>query len=84
MKVYIYMYKAFHMKLRYNLQAHFLFEKTMKLKQDKAVHLDKFIYAQQQNNTVFQLLVLNYGIAMKNLVEIAKRNRFLRQDTNIV
>ena len=48
----------------------------MKLRQGKAVHLDKFNYAQQQNNTVFQLLVLNYGIALKQSFEIAKLENF--------
>ena len=53
----------------------------MKLKQGKAVHFDKFMYVQQNNNTVFQLLALNYGIALK--LEIVKLNKFFGQNTNI-
>ena len=37
------------------------------------------MYAQPKNNTVFQLLALNYGIALKNLVQIAKLVTILRK-----
>ena len=55
----------------------------MKLKQGKAGHLDKFICTQLKNNTVFELLVLGYGIAMKNSLEIAKVNKFVQQNRNM-
>ena len=74
------MHKAFNRKSPYNLQGTFLSERTdYETKTSQSSSLDKVMYTQQHNNTVFQLQVLHYGIALKKSLEIAKLNKFLRQ-----
>ena len=55
----------------------------MQLQQGKVVPSDKHMYVLQKSNTVFHLLVLSCGIALKITLKIAKLNKLVRQNSNV-
>ena len=55
----------------------------MKFKQGKAVRLDK-IFTHNNKNNIVSAIGNNYGIVLKNSLEIAKVNKFYIQNKNIL
>ena len=77
-----FMYRAFNINLPYNLQKHFLVERTdYEVVTGKMVPSDKHMYAQQKINTAFQLQILSCGIALKIRLIPEKQNTILRQNS---